>query len=422
MAFDIKKIRSDFPILSTEVNGKQLVYFDNAATSQKPQVMIDALVNYYSKTNANIHRGVHTLSQKATEEYEATRALIAEIYNADLEEVIFTKSDTESLNLLAYSLPKSINLVSKNIVITEMEHHSNIVPWQLQTSESKNLRYVEFTRDGLIDFDDLKEKVDANTAIFSFTWASNTFGNINDAKEIINLVRSINPETIIIIDAAQYVPHRLFNFKALDVDFITFSSHKLFGPTGVGVLIGKKSRLTEMQPFLAGGDMIKEVSKELTTFNDLPYKFEAGTPNIADVIALKSSLGYLLNLGFENIEAYENELTEYLFERMSELDFITIYGPVPTLQLSNPTTRQHQASKLPLISFNITDVHPHDAGTILDEEGIAVRTGHHCTQLIMKRLEIPASIRASLAFYNTKEEIDIFIEGLKKVYNIFNNA
>jgi len=407
VTIDLTKISKDFPILSNKINGKDLVYFDNAATTQKPEVMIKKLVEYYLTTNANIHRGVHSLSQKATQEYEDVRDLIAKLYFAKRTEVIFTKSDTESLNLLAFSLNRGKNLQGKNIVITDTEHHSNIVPWQNNKNKAE-LRYVKFTRNGQIDLDDLETKIDSETEIFSFTWASNTFGIVNRAEEIIKKVRSKNPKTIIIIDAAQFAPHSKFNFEKLGVDFITFSAHKVFGPTGVGILIGKEELLEIMPPFLSGGDMIKEVDFEETKYNDLPYKFEAGTPNIADIIAFGESLRYLENLGWENIKSYENELAKYLLASLNKLDFVEIYGP-----------KEFEENKLPLVAFNVKGVHPHDIGTILDENGIAVRTGHHCTQLIMKRLAIPASVRASLAFYNTKEEIDYFIECLKKVRKIF---
>ena len=444
MYFDINKIRQDFPILSQKINGKDLVYFDNAATSQKPQVMIEKLVEYYSKYNSNIHRGVHTLSQKATEEYENTRKLIARLYGCEVEEVIFTKSDTESLNLLAFSLGRKLieENPNANIVITEAEHHSNIVPWQLAVARitnyglqitnsqankltsrqgNKNLRYLEFNSEGLFDLSKLKEIIDDNTAILSFTWASNTFGVIYPIEQIVAEVRRLNPETKIIVDAAQYVPHAKFNFRKLDVDFITFSAHKLFGPTGVGVLIGKKNLLEEMPPFLSGGDMIKEVSKEGTTYNDLPYKFEAGTPNIADLIAFGASLKYLEEIGWENIEEQENKLAKKLLKELEELDFVEIYGPtLRQAQVDNAMVQQvNNFHKLPLVSFNLKGMHAHDVGTILDDDGIAVRTGHHCTQLIMKKLNIPASVRASLAFYNTEEEIDKLIESLKKAREIF---
>lgn len=491
MSLDIAKIREDFPILSQKVNGKDLVYFDNAATSQKPKTMIEKLVEYYEKYNSNIHRGVHTLSQKATEEYENVRKLIAKLYGCDAEEVIFTKSDTESLNLLAYSLGRKVleENPNANILITDAEHHSNIVPWQALRSSAQSvrslgeggqnpnstmrqfnnasipnggtnfpkgnsylhqqvdkltskqannkLRFVQFSEEGLFDLNSLKDLIDENTEIFSFTWASNTFGIVYPLKEIVAETRRLNPKIKIIVDAAQYVPHAKFDFRNLDIDFITFSAHKVFGPTGIGVLIGKKDLLEEMPPFLRGGDMIKEVDWLETTYNDLPYKFEAGTPNIADVIAFGASLNYLEEIGWKEIQEQEEKLAKYLLEKLSELDFVEIYGPIviPAKAGIQGETKNSivenwipsQAGndtayyKLPLITFNLKGIHAHDVGTILDEEGIAVRTGHHCTQLIMKRLKIPASVRASLAFYNTKEEIDKLIFALKKVKDIFYN-
>jgi cysteine desulfurase / selenocysteine lyase len=410
MIQDPLKIRKDFPILDQKINGKNLIYFDNAATTQKPQVMIDELVRYYTELNANIHRGVHTLSQRATAAYEDTRDIIASIYRCYTQEIIFTKNDTESLNLVVNSLGTIILDSKSNVVITESEHHSNIVPWQiLKKRIGFEIRYLEFDEDGFIRIDQLKDKVDQNTKILSFTEASNTFGVINPSDEIIKSTKSINPKVKIVIDIAQSIPHKKFDFSKLGADFVTFSAHKLCGPTGVGILIGKEEILKEMPPFLGGGDMIKEVGFEETTYNELPYKFEAGTPNIADVIAFKKSIEYLDTIGFENIYSYEQELGGYMLKRLNELDFIEIYGPNNLIP-----------GKIALVSFNLKGIHAHDVGTLLDEEGIAVRTGHHCTQLIMKRLGIPASVRASLYIYNTKEEIDVMIERLKVVYEIFN--
>lgn len=412
MALDIRKIRSDFPILLQKINGHDLIYFDNAATSQKPKVVINAITEFYTKFNANVHRGVHTLSQIATEQYENTRKLIAKTYNAKDSEIIFTKNDTESLNLIISTLGKEILTDSKfNIVITEAEHHSNIVPWQLiRENVNFEIRYLEFEENGILHCETLERYIDKNTKFFSFTWASNTFGLVYDAQKLIKKARNINPEIIVIVDAAQFVPHDIFDFEKLDADFVTFSAHKMCGPTGVGILIGKENLLKGMKPFLGGGEMIREVSKHYSTFNDLPYKFEAGTPNIADVIAFKASIEYLLRLGFENIKKYENELAQHLLKKMNELSFIEIYGNIES---------NDSVIKLPLVSFNVKGIHAHDIGTLLDNEGIAVRTGHHCTQLIMKKLKIPASVRASLYFYNTKEEIDIFIESLKKAKKVF---
>lgn len=428
MTLNISKIRKDFPILNQKVNGKPLVYFDNAATTQKPQIMIDEIVRYYSEYNSNIHRGVHTLSQKATEAFEKTRELIAQIYNSKTTEVIFTKSDTESLNLLSNSLGSIILDNESNIVLSNLEHHSNIVPWQILKTKTQNnleIRYASFDQYGFIDIEDLKSKIDSNTKIVSLNWCSNTFGIINPVDKIISLIKQINPEIIVILDAAQALPHKCFDFKKLNADFVTFSAHKLCGPTGVGVLIGKEDLLEKMPPFLGGGDMIRDVSWHETTYNDLPYKFEAGTPNIADVIAFRSSLEYLNNIGFENIQTYERELVVYLLDELSRLSCVEVYG----VERENGEWRMVDGrevsvelldkSKIGLVSFNLKGIHAHDVGSILDEDGIAVRSGHHCTQLIIKKLQIPASVRASLYIYNTKEEIDLFIQSLIRAKNIF---
>lgn len=410
MNFDVDKVRSDFPILQRKINGKPLIYFDNAATTQKPQVMIDAITRYYTEINANIHRGVHSLSQRSTAAYEETRDYIARLYNCKTTEVIFTKNDTESLNLIAHSLGTLILNKESNIVISNAEHHSNIVPWQL-LSEKKDfeIRFLEFDTDGFIKIDQLSNSVDKNTKILSLTWTSNTFGVVNRVKNIIEIARTLNPEITIILDAAQALPHTSFDFQKLGADFVTFSAHKLCGPTGVGVLIGKEHKLEIMPPFLGGGDMIKDVNWDKTLYNDLPYKFEAGTPNIADIIAFKSSLEYLEAIGFESIYRYEQYLVEYMLEKLNELDFVEIYGPKTLIP-----------EKIALVSFNLKNVHAHDVGTLLDEDGIAVRTGHHCTQLVMRKLGIPATVRASLYFYNTRDEIDVMIDSLKRINELFN--
>lgn len=414
MSLNIDKIRADFPILSQKVNDHNLIYFDNAATTQKPKVMIDELTHYYTEINSNIHRGVHTLSQKATEAFDSTRQLIAQTYGVDFRQVIFTKNDTEAINIIAWGLRNLIK--DGNVVVTESEHHSNIVPWQISLDSlatnsdlvkvgTDRLRFAEINSQGFIDLDSLQSKIDSNTKVLSFAWASNTFGVENNIQEIVKIARLINPGIIIVVDAAQIVGHQLFDFSKLDIDFVTFSAHKMYGPTGVGVLIGRSDILEKMPPLFGGGDMIKEVDYEETSFNEIPYKFEAGTPNIADVIAFKKSLEYLLDLGFDNIRVYESELAHYLLEKLSELNFIELYGA--------------KSKEIPLALFNVKNVHAHDVGTILDQEGIAVRSGHHCSQIVMKKLNIPASVRVSLSFYNTKEEVDRLIEGLKKVLEVF---
>lgn len=425
MNIDIKKIRRDFPALNQEINNHKIIYFDNAATTLKPSKMINSLKIFYETYNSNVNRGVHTLSQRSTEAFESTRSKIANLFNCDHEEVIFTKNDTESLNIITNGVTQLLRGENDyNILLTAQEHHSNIVPWQIAlgqyaytetndsmvTNQESKIHYLDFNSDGYINLDDIKSKINKDTKVLSFTWASNFFGTVNPAAEIIKTARSINPNIIIIIDAAQSVPHIRFDFQKLDADFVTFSAHKLCGPTGVGVLIGKKELLYKIPPLLGGGDMIRDVNYIKTTFADLPNKFEAGTPNIADVIAFKESLEYIEELGVEKIKKYEEELTTHLLQNISNLPFVKIYGsPKPS------------ASRLPLVSFNIEDIHAHDTGTLLDENGIAVRTGHHCTQLIIKKLGIPASVRASLYFYNTEEEIEKFIQALKEIQKTFNN-
>ncbi len=421
MQFDIETIRRDFPILQEKVNGKKLVYFDNAATTHKPQVMIDSLIHYYSKLNANVHRGVHSLSMRASAAFEESREYIARAYSCSPQELIFTKNTTESMNLVVWTLGRKLLGDGTNVVVTNEDHHSGIVPWQLlqnlkreESGSEFAVRYAGFNLDGSIDLEALLDLVDENTRFVNFPWGSNVFGVIHNAENIIKAIRKKNPRVYIIVDAAQSVPHKQFNFHTLDADFVAFSAHKLCGPTGVGLLIGRQGILEEMPPFMGGGDMIREVDWEKTTFNDLPFTFEAGTPNIADVIATQASLEYLDILGWKELLSYERGLTNYLLEKMSQLDFIAMYG-VDSLEAAQRAGME----KIPLVSFNIHGVHAHDVGTLLDEKGIAVRTGHHCTQLVMKTLHIPASVRASLYFYNTFEEIDRFIAALHHVREVF---
>ncbi|MCX8034825.1 MAG: SufS family cysteine desulfurase [Candidatus Dojkabacteria bacterium] len=406
--FNVSDIRKQFPILKRKINGKNLIYFDNAATTQKPRVMIDALVEYYENYNANIHRGVHTLSQEATEKYENVRNTIKNFLHVSEEyEIIFTKNDTESINIVAYGCIELITEES-NIVLTDLEHHSNIVPWQILRKYRKfETRYAKFTNEGYIDIDDLVDKVDQNTKIVSISYVSNTFGSINDVETIIRKIRQKNPDAIIIVDGAQACGHFDVNITQINTDFFTFSAHKCLGPTGVGILIGKKTLLQEMTPLMGGGDMIKTVTRENTTYADIPYKFEAGTPNIADVIAFDASIKFIQSIGVENIKVYEEELTKYMLEKLLDINFLTLYG-----------SKSHK-KRLPIFSFNIEGVHSHDVGTILDDFGIAIRTGHNCTQIIMNELKVNSVARASLCFYNTMEEIDIFINALKEIKKIF---
>ncbi len=406
--FDVVNIRKQFPILKRKVNGKRLIYFDNAATTQKPKVMIDTLVEYYEKYNANIHRGVHTLSQEATEKYENVRNTIKNFWSASDEyEVVFTKNDTESLNLIAYGISEKLT-DDHNIILTDLEHHSNVVPWQLvQKSKKFGIRFCRFDEEGYIDIDDLISKIDDKTVIVSFCFVSNTFGSINDVESIIKKIRNKNPKTLIVIDGAQACGHFEINLSQINPDFFTFSAHKCLGPMGVGIIIGKKSVLEKMSPFLGGGDMIKTVTRENTTYADIPNKFEAGTPNIADVIAFDASIKFIQSVGLHNIKSYEEKLSEYMLERLLNLDNLTIYGP------------KRNKNRLAIFSFNINGVHSHDVGTILDNHGIAIRTGHNCTQIIMHELKVNSVARVSLCFYNTIEEIDIFINALKEIKKIF---
>ena len=399
---DIEKIRKDFPILNVKVHGKPLVYLDNAATTQKPKVVIDAITDYYENYNANIHRSIHKLGEEATKAYEEAHRKVADFINADFEEVIFTKSTTESLNLLAYSLTNQLK-PGDEIVISEMEHHSNFVPWQqLALKKNLKLKFIEINKEGLLDENSIKENITNKTKIVSLTHVSNVLGTINNIEEIGKIAHENN--ALMIVDAAQSVPHMPVDVKKLDCDFLAFSGHKMLGPTGIGVLNGKKELLQKMDPFLYGGDMIKEVTFENTTFNDLPWKFEAGTANIAQAIGLGAAIDYLNKIGMENIESYEKELVRYAYDKLSGIKEIEIYGP---------------KERSGLISFNVKNIHAHDTAQILDGEGIAVRAGHHCAMPLASKLGIVASARASFYLYNTQEEINKLVDGIKKVIEVF---
>lgn len=400
LGFDIKKIRSDFPILSQKINGKDLVYFDNAATTQKPQIVIDSLSDYYQNMNANIHRGIHSLAERATAEFESTREKVKNFINApSVEQVIFTRGTTESINLVANSFGSFLK-AGDEIIISTMEHHSNIVPWQM-ICEQKGaiLKVIPINDNGEIIFEEYQKLLSEKTKIVAVVHVSNALGTINPIEEIIKEAHRFG--AVVLIDGAQSVSHLEIDVQALDVDFFVFSGHKLFCPTGIGVLYGRKSLLEKMPPYQGGGEMIKEVSFAKTTFNELPYKFEAGTPNIADTIALKIGIEYLENIGKSITSNYENELLAYCNEVLSQFEEVQFVG-----------TSKHKVS---VCSFVMKGLHPQDIGMILDSEGIAVRTGHHCTQPLMQRFNIPGTVRASFAFYNTKEEIDKLGLGLKKV-------
>lgn len=397
--FDVQKIRADFPILSQKVNGKPLVYFDNGATSQKPQVVIDAIANYYSEINANIHRGVHTLSQLATDAYEHSRTTIQNHLNAKHNhEIIFTSGTTFGINLVANGFA-SLLKVGDEVMVSALEHHSNIVPWQFLCEKTgAKLVVIPMNEKGELILSEFEQLLSEKTKIVAVNHISNALGTVNPIEFIIKKAHEVG--AAVLVDGAQATPHLRPDVQALDCDFYVFSGHKVCGPTGIGILYGKEEWLRKLPPYQGGGEMIAEVSFEKTTYADLPHKFEAGTPNIEGGIVLGTAIDYMNAIGFENIAAYEQELLEYGTKKLQEIQGITIYG-----------TSENKAS---VISFNLDGIHPYDIGTIIDKLGIAVRTGHHCAQPIMSFFNIPGTIRASFAFYNTKEEIDIFVEAVKK--------
>ena len=395
--FDVEKIRKDFPILNRKVNGKPLVYFDNAATSQKPQVMMDAIVDYYSNYNSNIHRGVHTLSQEATSAYEEARIKIQNHFNAaNPYEIILTSGTTHSINMVATGFTSLLN-TGDEIIVSALEHHSNIVPWQMLCERTgAELKVIPMTLKGELDMDAYERLLSEKTKLVFVNHVSNALGTINPIKKIIDRAHDFG--AAVLIDGAQATPHIKPDVQELDCEFYTCSAHKLCGPTGVGMIYGKESWLNKLPPYQGGGEMISEVTFEKTTYADLPHKFEAGTPNIAGVIAFGVALDYMNGIGLEQIAAYENELLEYATKKLLEIDKVVLYG----------TSKEKAA----VISFNIEGIHPYDIGSIIDKLGIAVRTGHHCAQPIMDYYKIPGTVRASFSFYNTKEEIDLFIEAL----------
>ncbi|MBC7525419.1 MAG: cysteine desulfurase [Flavobacterium sp.] len=396
---DINKIRADFPILSRKVNGKPLVYFDNGATSQKPQVVIDAIAKYYQEINANIHRGVHTLSQLATDAYEASRAKIQHHINAKFPyEVIFTSGTTHSINAVANGFA-SILKPGDEVLVSALEHHSNIVPWQMLCEKTgATLKVIPMNLEGELIISEYDKLLSDKTKIVTVNHISNALGTLNPIKYIIDAAHKFG--AAVLIDGAQAVPHLKPDVQALDCDFYVFSGHKICGPTGTGILYGKEEWLRKLPPYQGGGEMIATVSFEKTTYADLPHKFEAGTPNIAGGIVLGTAVDYLNEIGFENIEAYEKELLAYGTKKLLEIEGVKIFG----------TSKE----KTSVISFNVDGIHPYDIGTIIDNKGIAVRTGHHCAQPIMDFFQIPGTIRASFAFYNTKEEIDLMVDAVKK--------
>jgi len=403
--YDVYKIRNDFPILKIFVHGKPLVYLDNAATTQKPQYVIDKTNNYYEKYNANIHRGVHALSQEATEAFESSRIIIKNFINAlGKNEIIFTRGTTESINLVASTYGRKFINEGDEIIISTMEHHSNIVPWQMLCAEQKaKLRVIPINDDGEIIFEDYEKLLNEKTKFVSIVYVSNSLGTVNPVKKIIDLAHSYNVP--VLIDAAQAVNHLKIDVQDLDCDFLAFSGHKLYGPTGIGVLYGKVNYLEAMPPYQGGGDMISKVTFEETTYNELPHKFEAGTPDIAGAIGLGAAIEYIEKIGLENIAFHENILLEYATNAVSQLKGIRLIG----------TAKE----KIGVLSFHFEKVHPHDVGTFLDFEGVAIRTGHHCTQPLMNRYCIPATSRASFGLYNTKEEVDVLVNGLTKILEVF---
>ncbi len=399
--WDIEAIRKDFPILHQQLNGQPLVYFDNAATAQKPQVVINALSKYYGSYNSNIHRGVHTLSQQATDAYEKSREIVRKHINAEyIHEVLFTKGTTDGINTVTAGLAQGMVKAGDEVIISALEHHSNIVPWQMLCERTgASLRIIPINDAGELVQEEYSKLLNEKTKVVAFNHVSNALGTINPVKEMVAQAHAVG--ALVLIDGAQAIPHMKVDVQDLNADFYVFSGHKAFGPTGTGILYGKEKLLEELPPYQGGGEMIKTVTFEKTTYADLPHKFEAGTPNIAGGIVLGTAIEYLNQLGLDNIAAYEHELLKYGTERLLEFDNMRIVGTA--------------ADKASVISFLLGDIHPYDAGMILDKLGIAVRTGHHCTQPIMERFGIPGTVRASFAFYNSREEIDRLVDGLKKV-------
>lgn len=397
--FSVRDIRQDFPALRQQVYGKNLIYFDNGATSQKPQMVLDAINQYYSKDNANIHRGVHHLSQKATNEYEEAREIIRRFINAEKkEEIIFTKGTTDGINLVANSFGELLS-AGDEIIISAMEHHSNIVPWQMLAERKKLvLKVIPINKRGELIMEDFQNMLSPKTKLVAVTHISNSLGTINPVEEIIEAAHAVGAK--VLIDGAQSVQHTKVDVIAMNCDFFVFSGHKVFGPTGIGVLYGKETILNEMPPYQGGGDMIAKVTFERTTYNELPFKFEAGTPHIAGGICLGTALNYLDQFNPHELEEYERELTEYAQEMLETFENIRLIGTAK--------------NKTSVVAFTVDRIHPFDIGTLLDKQGIAVRTGHHCTQPLMDFYQIPGTVRASFAFYNTREEIDQFIAAVEK--------
>ncbi len=408
--FDIEAIRKDFPILQRRVHGRPLVYLDNAATTQKPHAVIDALVEYYEHYNSNIHRGLHTLAEEATGRYEEARLKVARFINAPgAESIIFTRNATESINLVAQGWGRTHIKAGDEIVLTIMEHHSNFVPWQMLAKETGAvLRFVDIDDEGKLRPEDWQRFVGERTKLVTLTQMSNVLGTINPVREIAALAHRYG--ALVFVDGAQSVPHMPVDVQDLDCDFLVFSSHKMLGPTGVGVVYARRSILEEMSPFLTGGHMISRVTIDDSTWNDLPWRFEAGTPNIADVIAFGAAIDYLEGIGMRAVRRHEIELTAYALQVLSEIPDVTLYGP------------KDASIRGAAVSFNLSDLHPHDIGTVLDSYGIAIRAGHHCAQPLMTRLGVVATARASFYLYNTREEVDALAQGVKEAAKFFGNV
>lgn len=404
---DFKKIREDFPILRQEIRGKKLVYLDSAATSQKPLSVIDALSSFYKTINANIHRGIYLISELSTKAFEDTRKKVADFIGAkDERAIIFTRNTTEAINLVSQAWGRKHIKEGDEILLTQMEHHSNIVPWQLLAQEKNaRIKYIPITDDGYLDLTNLENLLTERTKLVGVTHVSNVLGTINPIQSLVRKAHAVG--AVVVVDGAQATPHITVNVSELDCDFYAFSAHKMLGPTGIGVLYGKLEILESLPPFLGGGEMILEVHPDYSTWKAVPYKFEAGTPNIADVIAFKTAIDYLEKVGMENIREHEKMLTQYALNQLKEIQGIKLYGP------------QEVEHKGGVIAFNLEGVHPHDLGTLLDHEGIAIRAGHHCAQPLMRRLDVAATARASFYIYNTKEEINFLVETLEKARRYF---
>ena len=413
----LQKIRTDFPILSREVYGKSLVYLDNAATTQKPLCVLDAMRQEYLNVNANVHRGVHYLSQQATELHEAAREKVRQFINAPkAEEVIFTRGTTESINLVASSFAEAFMQEGDEVIVSTMEHHSNIVPWQLQAAKRGiAIRVIPMTDDGMLMMEEYEKLFTEKTKIVSIAHVSNVLGTVNPVKEMIRIAHEHGVP--VLVDGAQSAPHFRVDVQDMDCDFFAFSGHKMYGPTGIGVLYGKEQWLDSMPPYQGGGEMIETVSFEKTTFQGLPFKFEAGTPDYVATHGLAKAIDYILSIGFDEIEAYEQGLTNYCVEQLQTIEGMHIYGPLPSSLTSQPSVLSPKRDAV--VSFNVGDIHHMDMGTLLDRLGIAVRTGHHCAQPLMYRLGILGTVRASFAVYNTKEEVDSLVAGIRRVAQMF---